>query len=513
MGGGTSKKGQVKAICARSGCTNPTWNGQPGEFCSKQCRPQSALCAAGCGKPSWNGQQGEYCSQSCRKGGGGGNAASCPGCGKPSWNGQPGEYCSQHCKVSTKVSSTACPNCGKPSWNGKPGEYCSKACKSGTVQGGADGFLCLRPGCGNFSYKGLPGEYCSPTCRDLDPPICMQMGCGKPTWNLKLNDYCSKVCRDTRICVRPGCGKPTWNGTPNEFCSRRCRKLGPPHMPVAPATPADYTGPQSTLMEISNPAVLAQFQDFLHVTHKGPPNNWTRDRGCTIHGVGDPNCSISCAWANKVPVPSGYEVIKVEMNMNPTLWGDYVKARDAIVQDCDAPPTGSLPYFDLQLETSGFPELGKVVGSQPMVDECNEWRLLHGTSRQACEGICESNFAVNLAGTGATWKPSGQGKGVPLYGYGVYLAERITKADEYAREEGPDGNLCSVLVCRVVGGRAHIITTNHIDIDKLQQDVTSGRCDSVVGDRVTILNKPFKEVVVYNCDQVLPEFIITYKRL
>merc|ERR1712216_609725 len=67
-------------------------------------------------------------------------------------------------------------------------------------------------------------------------------------------------------------------------------------------------------------------------------------------------------------------------------------------------------------------------------NSCNEWRLLHGTSLDKCKSICESNFAVHLAGTGATWKDLGKDKGVPLYGFGLYLAERITKADEYAAQ-------------------------------------------------------------------------------
>mmetsp|Transcript_84422 Transcript_84422/g.261198 ORF Transcript_84422/g.261198 Transcript_84422/m.261198 type:complete len:476 (+) Transcript_84422:62-1489(+) len=474
--GGVIWKGQNPvtpvALCARAGCTNPSWNGASGEFCSKWCRAGAATgsspptCShAGCGKPTWNGKAGGHCSLACRSGGGSGPPPA--------------------------------PRASAPS-------------------GGRDGFLCLRPGCGQPSYRGLPGCYCTPACRDADPPICIQMGCGKPTWSGKLDDYCSKACRDTRVCVRPGCGKPTWNGNPNEFCTRRCRLSGPPHQPAAaqppgadPGGPA-AAGPPSRLVEVADPDVLEQFQLLLDLTRKEPPNNWTRDRGCTIHGVGDPACSLGCACSNKVPVPAGYQVVKVELNMNPVLWGDYVKARDDVLQECQATSSGP-HYVPVQVETSGFGGLAQAVGAQPLVDGCNEWRLFHGTSRQACEGICASNFAVNLAGTGATWKRPGSGKGQPLYGYGIYLAERVTKADEYAKAEGDD--LCSMLLCRVVGGRARIITANHVSLDLLHQDITSGMWDSVIGDRVSTLDKPFREVVIYTNDQVLPEFIITYRRL
>eukprot|EP00415_Alexandrium_ostenfeldii_P003905 UN3905 len=91
------------------------------------------------------------------------------------------------------------------------------------------------------------------------------------------------------------------------------------------------------------------------------------------------------------------------------------------------------------------------------------------------------------------------------------MAERVTKADEYAKPDGAD--LCSMLLCRVVGGRTDVITSNHVNVQSLNHDITSGLYDSVLGDRVSSLGRPFREVVVYTNDQVLPEFIITYRRL
>jgi len=343
----------------------------------------------------------------------------------------------------------------------------------------------------------------------------MQMGCGRPTWNGQLDAYCSKACRDTRVCVRPGCGRPTWNGNPNEFCTRACRQLGPPHEPREPSAPSTPTGPKSALVPIADDSILQEFQELLDSTRKGPPNNWTRDRGCKIHGVGDPACTMLCACSHKVPVPSAYEVVRVEMNTNPSLWTEYTRTRDDILQECQDGhgAAGSAAYAEVALATSACAGLAQAAGAEQLVGGCNEWRLFHGTTRQACEGICESNFSVDMAGSGATWKKPGQGRGMPLYGYGIYLAECITKADEYARPEGPAGDLHSVLVCRVAGGRAHAIQDDTIDVVRLQRDVTSGRCDSVIGDRVTKLGRPFREIVIYSGDQVLPEFVVTYKRL
>eukprot|EP00930_Biecheleria_cincta_P049287 TRINITY_DN34511_c0_g1_i1.p1 TRINITY_DN34511_c0_g1~~TRINITY_DN34511_c0_g1_i1.p1 ORF type:complete len:365 (-),score=34.58 TRINITY_DN34511_c0_g1_i1:84-1178(-) len=61
----------TRTSCVRPGCGKPSWNGDPGQYCSKTCRDQVAsLCARpGCGKPSWNGQPNEYCGTICRDSG------------------------------------------------------------------------------------------------------------------------------------------------------------------------------------------------------------------------------------------------------------------------------------------------------------------------------------------------------------------------------------------------------------------------------------------------------------
>ena len=48
--------------------------------------------------------------------------------------------------------------------------------------------------------------------------------------------------------------------------------------------------------------------------------------------------------------------------------------------------------------------------------------LFHGTSGKGVEGITNTDFRLDLAGTGAGL----------LYGRGIYLAESCMKADEYS---------------------------------------------------------------------------------
>mmetsp|Transcript_116459 Transcript_116459/g.362788 ORF Transcript_116459/g.362788 Transcript_116459/m.362788 type:complete len:322 (-) Transcript_116459:177-1142(-) len=59
------------------------------------------------------------------------------GCSKPTWNGEPG-YCTKFCKHLVE-SPPICvtPGCGKPTWDGKPDGYCSRTCKSNGLSDGA----------------------------------------------------------------------------------------------------------------------------------------------------------------------------------------------------------------------------------------------------------------------------------------------------------------------------------------------------------------------------------------
>jgi len=102
-----------------------------------------------------------------------------------------------------------------------------------------------------------------------------------------------------------------------------------------------------------------------------------------------------------------------------------------------------------------------------------------------------------------------------LYGFGVYGAERITKADEYSKpvfDAEAGAELFSVVVVRCVGGRARVVVTNDIDPVRLRKDVFEGPYHSVFGDRVVRMGKPYREVVIYDKDQCFPEFLLMYER-
>mmetsp|Transcript_32846 Transcript_32846/g.76405 ORF Transcript_32846/g.76405 Transcript_32846/m.76405 type:complete len:620 (+) Transcript_32846:68-1927(+) len=265
------------------------------------------------------------------------------------------------------------------------------------------------------------------------------------------------------------------------------------------------------LVEIADEDLLGKLQDLMTSCHK-PTHNWTRDRGCKLHGVN--GCGAACASKNRKPVPSGYNLVAAFRNQNADLWQKYSLVKTAILEEC------SRGSSDVSMEPKSVTTSGKILDS-PLDDAFNEWYLFHGSTAEKCKSICSSNFRLNLAGTGATWKDPGSDVGVPLYGYGIYLAEHVTKADEYSEAIPADETVLpvledlefyTVLLCRVLGGRTNVVTTNEIEREKLKADVFAGPFHSVFGDRVVTLNKPFREVVVYDKDQCYPEFLLVYER-
>mmetsp|Transcript_55619 Transcript_55619/g.120100 ORF Transcript_55619/g.120100 Transcript_55619/m.120100 type:complete len:583 (-) Transcript_55619:42-1790(-) len=261
------------------------------------------------------------------------------------------------------------------------------------------------------------------------------------------------------------------------------------------------------LVEVEDEEIIAALQAMMTKTHK-TEDNWTRDRGCKLHGRSHPECNWKCIRTNGHPVPTGYNLKKVLRNQNLTLWHNFAVTRRSIASECASDRQREVAYADAPVESNC--DL-----CSPTEPGCNDWRLFHGTSIKACRGICSTNFRLSLSGTGATWKTPGEDKGSPLYGFGIYLAERITKADEYSEplpDDEPDSGLCCALVVRCIGGKANIVESNEIDKHKLRSDVFDGPYHSVFGDRVKVLGKPYREIVVYDRDQIYPEYLLLYER-
>lgn len=136
------------------------------------------------------------------------------------------------------------------------------------------------------------------------------------------------------------------------------------------------------------------------------------------------------------------KVVQVQQNHNPRLWNKYVTARERVRKLMTETDQQSAFTTDVQKQDPDkFECLGHADSS------INEFLPFHGTRPSACASICDADFMVSLAGSGAG----------TLYGNGIYLGENSSKSDEYAKEEedGIYAGLCAMLLCRVTRGRMY----------------------------------------------------------
>merc|ERR1719230_109486 len=75
--------------------------------------------------------------------------------------------------------------------------------------------------------------------------------------------------------------------------------------------------------------------------------------------------------------------------------------------------------------------------------------LVHGTNPSSAMGILKTGFSLSAAG-----KSTGT-----MFGYGIYLAECVSKSDEYARDDSGDTypGLMAMLMCRSLIGNPYVV--------------------------------------------------------
>jgi len=231
----------------------------------------------------------------------------------------------------------------------------------------------------------------------------------------------------------------------------------------------------------------------------------TQDRPCPKNtgGCGKVPGGCPCNRPGGDPgLPTGYIVRRVIRVEESDMFEGYKKKRDEIkASRSEATGDDSCQPFSPPLMTneaaSRHPEVFEKLDES--INECYLW---HGSNIQAVMSIAQNDFKMDLSGTGVG----------SMYGLGAYFAEACTKADEYAHDE-PGGyyeEIFPLLLCRICMGKFYY-TEKKGDQEGANKQKT-GEVDSVMGDRAKAANT-FRELVVFDKDQIYPEYILFVTRV
>mmetsp|Transcript_38833 Transcript_38833/g.91353 ORF Transcript_38833/g.91353 Transcript_38833/m.91353 type:complete len:818 (+) Transcript_38833:67-2520(+) len=211
----------------------------------------------------------------------------------------------------------------------------------------------------------------------------------------------------------------------------------------------------------------------------------------------------------KGELPEKLQVLSVTEVLNEEGWCNYALRREEIQAELNRTAKTLGPVRPLQVDTLAALDAGvsgtwgaeKVDLPGLSLDRgVNEVLLFHGTHPIAAEAIADTAFQVNLAGSNAG----------TLYGRGIYLAENASKSDEYS--SASKKGVCTMLLCRAVLGRAFYTDAVSPDPRVCEKACLEQAYHCVLGDRLKARGT-FREFVVFDQDQVYPNFLVTYKRL
>jgi len=199
--------------------------------------------------------------------------------------------------------------------------------------------------------------------------------------------------------------------------------------------------------------------------------------------------------------PLGLELVDALRLQNSRAWAAYIEKQSQIQAD--------LKNYDLTPKQLSDPTLVAQVSSMgaELDTTANAAWLFHGISAKAAQDAASvSSFDISLSG----FEESGG-----LYGRGIYFTEHCDKIDKQAGDGGgPHGDLQCMLLCRVALGNA--LTDSDIlpDVSTLVAKCTGGGpYQSILGDRSERCPGTTRQFVVYDKDQVYPEFLLFYKRI
>jgi len=192
-------------------------------------------------------------------------------------------------------------------------------------------------------------------------------------------------------------------------------------------------------------------------------------------------------------VPQRLVLVAGTFVQNETNWVQYMERKEKIRAEIRADPlSGIESCWPKTMDSQAVRGLDSL---DTEVQECWMW---HGTSKGGAHGITSEDFRLKFAGTNVG----------TLYGRGIYLAEACTKSDEYTQEEDGERYL---LLCRSTLGRINYNDESRPNATQLEDSCLNGRYHTVLGDREK-RRGTYREFVVFDNDQVYPEYIVKYRR-
>lgn len=197
-------------------------------------------------------------------------------------------------------------------------------------------------------------------------------------------------------------------------------------------------------------------------------------------------------------VPEGLKVEEVDQVFNCGSWGEYALRRKQV--HAEMASAGAAWTGELRTDSCTKGEAAEWFRTDEY--PVNEHWLYHGTSLEGEAGITEGDFRLNLAGSNAG----------TLYGNGVYLAEAVSKSDEYTCPHGANG-IRTILLCLSCLGRVNYNDEKRPDGDALASSCKKeGGFHSILGDREKIRGT-YREIVVFDEDLIYPGYICRYTRV
>jgi len=209
--------------------------------------------------------------------------------------------------------------------------------------------------------------------------------------------------------------------------------------------------------------------------------------------------SSSCA-NQRARVPNSMELVKGLHLQSLRGWLAFTKRQKDMSTDLQ-----NMENDELQHETSGYltcKTAGFLDSFACPLDEVTRcaW-LFHGIDPSVADDLGNTDFSVDKSGVE-------EGK---LYGRGLYFTEWCGDVDE--RSSTSSGGLHCMMLCRVALGNVLVEDELLPDVVGLVNKCIDGPYHSVIGDRSARCNGARREFVVYDKDQVYPEFLLWYRRI